>query len=76
MVNSAVNLSYYLILLFMFGIVNANSPLAMSNVAGTIHVYLQKLFRAKPTIFEPVMLPSLPMHIEIETAMALYTIHA
>lgn len=46
-------------------------PLAISNVAGTIHVYLQKLFNAMPTIFEPVMLPILPDIIDIETAIAL-----
>lgn len=51
--------------------VNANAPLDISNIAGTIHVYLQKLFKAKPTIFEPVMLPILPVIIEIETAIAL-----
>lgn len=51
--------------------VNVNRPLAMSNVAGTSHVYLQKLFNARPTIFEPVMLPSLPVIIEIDIAVAL-----
>lgn len=61
----------YLLLLLIFGIVNANMPLAISNVAGTVHVYLQKLFNAKPTIFEPVMLPILPVIIEIDTAIAL-----
>lgn len=49
-------------------------PLAISNAAGTNHVYLQKLFNAKPTIFEPVMLPSLPVIIEMEIAVALYTL--
>lgn len=61
----------YFVLLLIFGIVNANMPLAMSNAAGTNHVYLQKLFNANPTIFEPVMLPSLPVIIDMEMAVAL-----
>lgn len=51
--------------------VNANTPLVIRNVAGTSHVYLQKLFNANPTIFEPVMLPSLPVIMEMEIAVAL-----
>lgn len=55
----------------MFGIVNARTALENSNTIGIKNVYLQYSLIITPIMTDPTTLPTLPIIIETQTAIAL-----